>query len=390
MKNRTSVHRGKKGSAKHNDHDFMDEKKNVYRRSFYHVKSNEDNFSLERDELNFYEKMFSEQLNKQNEKYIAKRNYKRCKTMEEFYSSKRYQPTEEILQYGNAKSENIPDKKTFIAMVNEYEDWKISWSKSHGNHLHVLDWSGHFDETTPHAHERSIWSYIDEDGVRKISQEKSMELSGLELPDPDQPEGRHNNRGMTWTKMCREKWQDICEAHGFEVERKPLPVKRKNETVEAYQARVNREYFGDLQAREERLMKGFQDLARERKTLTTEKDFVKSLRKTNEDLQLELKKSKASYDSAKKTLEALISEPKTVKAQEPIDATLKAWMAIEHTNKNGERYTLEDKYNEWCKKQQVEQMSRDKWLKNVKQRASEVDMLLGLSDMGDVDDRSFS
>lgn len=234
-KNRVSVHRGKKGGTKHNDHDWKDDK-DVTVVSF-HVGD-----TLTESELNFYRERYAEMVERQNEKYMMKRNYSRCKTVEQIHDAGRYKPTEEIIQYGGFESDVMPSRDEFDTMVAEYVEFKREWSEAHGGHLQVLNYACHHDETTPHAHVREIWDYEDEDGVIKIGQEKAMEQAGLKLPNPDKPVGRNNNRGMTWTAMCREKWMDICEEHGFEVERVPNPRRGKGESIEDFQARMDRQY----------------------------------------------------------------------------------------------------------------------------------------------------
>lgn len=247
-KNRTSTHRGKSGSAKHNEHRFYEkDNRDTSLHSFIHQKDNKA-WDLTSDEMKFYER-YTQQLNEQNEKYLQQRQYKRVKSLEDFYNSKRYKPTEEILQYGHFGGD-VPDKETYEKMTKEYARRKVKWSKQHGNHLHVLDYANHYDEATPHTHLREIWDYKDDEGILRVSQEESMKRAGLELPDPSEPEGRYNNRSMTYTKICREMWQDICEQYGYEVERVPLENgRKKGETVAQYHARKGRE----LKAKEREL-----------------------------------------------------------------------------------------------------------------------------------------
>lgn len=244
-KNRTSTHRGKVGNAKHNEHRFYEDDKREVSGFVYY---GEEGMSLEESELDFY-KRYTQQLNEQNEKYLQQRQYKRVKSLEDFYNSKRYKPTEEILQYGHAGGD-VPDRDTYEKMTKEYARRKNEWSKQHGNHLHVLDYVNHYDEATPHTHLREIWDYADDEGILRVSQEEAMKRAGLDLPDPSKPEGRYNNRSMTYTKMCREMWQDICEQYGYEVERVPLENgRKKGETVAQYHARKGRE----LEAKEQEL-----------------------------------------------------------------------------------------------------------------------------------------
>lgn len=246
-KNRTSTHRGKSGSARHNEHrHYEKDDRDISLHSFIHQKENKA-WDLTFDEMKFYER-YTQQLNEQNEKYLQQRQYKRVKSLEDFYNSKRYRPTEEILQYGHAGGD-VPDRATYEKMTIEYARRKVEWSMKHGNHLHVLDYANHYDEATPHTHLREIWDYEDE-GILKVSQEESMKRAGLDLPDQSKPEGKYNNRAMTYTKMCREMWQDVCEQFGYEVERVPLENgRKKSETVAEYHARKGRE----LESREKDL-----------------------------------------------------------------------------------------------------------------------------------------
>lgn len=247
-KNRTSTHRGKSGSARHNEHRFYEkDNRNVSLHSFIHQKENKTG-DMTFDEMKFYER-YTQQLNEQNEKYKQQRQYKRVKSLEDFYNSKRYRPTEEILQYGHAGGD-VPDRETYEKMTKEYALRKVKWGKEHGNHLHVLDYANHYDEATPHTHLREIWDYQDDEGILRVSQEESMKRAGLDLPDPSKPEGQYNNRAMTYTKICREMWQDVCEQFGYAVERVPLENgRKKSETVAEYHARKGRE----LESREKDL-----------------------------------------------------------------------------------------------------------------------------------------
>lgn len=253
-KARTSTHRGKNGNAVHNNHEFMGKDKNI----FIYWKGSYKGFELsgktiEERELEFYTKVFTPMLEEQNDKYRAKRNYDRVKTIKDIYKSKRYRPTEEIIQYGGV-GDRVPDKDTYKKMIKEYYSKKEKLGKGY---LVVITSASHFDESTPHTHLREVWLYKDDKGIMRIGQEEALKRAGFELPNPNEPEGRYNNRLMTYTKACREAWQDICEAYGFEVERTPKPVKKRHQTVKEYQDDVSAKYFDaredDLKAREEGL-----------------------------------------------------------------------------------------------------------------------------------------
>lgn len=262
-KNRTSVHRGKAGNADHNKHDFKEDK-DVYWRSMLGNSEENKGCKLSEKEMEFYKQRYTVMLQEQNDRYKAKGNYSRVKTIKQLYESKRYKPTEEIIQYGHVGG-HVPDRDVFNKMLVDYIAWKQKWSAEHGAHLHTMNYATHFDEATPHAHVREIWDYT-ENGIAKLGQEKAMEQAGLELPDPSQPVGRFNNRGMTYTAMCRNKWQDICEEYGFEVEREPMPKKTKHKTVDEYQDAVNREYF---ERREQEMVQRENELLNREESLKT-------------------------------------------------------------------------------------------------------------------------
>lgn len=57
----------------------------------------------------------------------------------------------------------------------------------------------------------------DKDGHFIIAQEKALREAGIELPDPSKPEGRYNNRKITFDKMRREMFQEICLKHGLSM-----------------------------------------------------------------------------------------------------------------------------------------------------------------------------
>lgn len=296
MKQRASLHRGKCGNAKHNEHNFKGKNKNV---SICNFVNNETN--LTKSEIEFYKENYSEMLEKQNAKYIERRQYKRCKTIEDLYNSKRYKPTEEILQWGNVKTKNLPDKETFNQMVLEYCQGKIKWAEEHGEHLHILNVECHFDEETPHAHIREIWDYEDENGIKKIDQERGMEASGLTLPKPDKKIGQYNNRCMTFTSISRTFWQDILEEHGYEVERNPLPTRRKNESIEQYHDRLDREYFEEYQDK----IKTADEILKEFSVLTKKEYTKDNYKEISEDIKTLIKYTKGTLQEALKSMESI-------------------------------------------------------------------------------------
>ena len=87
-----------------------------------------------------------------------------------------------------------------------------------GDHVHVLDWALHLDESTPHIHERHVFDCENKYGEVAPQQEKTLEALGFELPDPDKPLSRRNNRKITFDAACRKMLFEIAKRHGLELE----------------------------------------------------------------------------------------------------------------------------------------------------------------------------
>ena len=49
-------------------------------------------------------------------------------------------------------------------------------------------------------------------------QEKALEALGFDLPDPDKPLSRRNNRKITFDTACRKMLFEITKRHGLELE----------------------------------------------------------------------------------------------------------------------------------------------------------------------------
>lgn len=214
---RVSLHGGRKGRAKHNDHDFesdhIDSKKSDENRYYFGVEDAENCFDAE---VKIFKDLYSETLEQQNEKYRKKGQYGRIRKIEDWIENSRYSCREEILQIGDMKSHASVDD--LEDCVLEYCQWK---EETFGKNMREVSVSIHVDEATPHAHDRCTWFYHDKNGVVKPGVAKAMEELGLDLPDPTAPVSATNNRMMTYTKMCRDKWQEICISHGFSIEREP-------------------------------------------------------------------------------------------------------------------------------------------------------------------------
>lgn len=226
----------------------------------YTAKTQEGKLTFQESELLYYTEHYQNALNVQNEKHLKARQKKRVKTMENWLDSPRYAPTETILRVGNV-DDGFVDRIALKKMTDDYIARLNKWSAEHNNCLHVLNYVLHADEyytdedteeeknSSTHVHIRYVWDYVDENGNLTIGCEKALEKAGYKLPHPDEKEGRHNNRIMSFTAEFRGVWQEIVKSYGFDVEIVPLPTKRRTKDKQTYVAekRAQKEIAKGLQ-----------------------------------------------------------------------------------------------------------------------------------------------
>lgn len=237
---RATIHNGRTShlgafTPKHNDRNFNI--KNAEHIDPERVKNNRywnwtgKEITFEDAEIAFYEKHISAHLEAQNSRYRAQRHAERAKTMDEYRRSPQTCPEEVILMIGKA-GDTIP-----ADMMARIIQEQINWEQQQFPGVKVLDVALHMDEQgAPHIHERRAWVYTDKDGNLAISQNKALEQMGIELPNPDRPRGRFNNRKQTFSKRCREHLLQICREHGLEIEEMPQEKSKSGRTLEDYQA----------------------------------------------------------------------------------------------------------------------------------------------------------
>lgn len=200
--------------------------------------------TFEAAEQAFYEKHIRKHLDTQNARYKAQRHAERAKTMDEYRKSPQTCPEEVILQIGK-RGDTIP-----ADMMARIIQEQINWEQRTFPGVKVLDVALHMDEQgAPHIHERRAWVYTDKDGNSAISQNKSLEQMGVELPNPDRPRGRFNNRKQTFSKRCREHLLQICREHGLEIEEIPQEKSRSGLSHVAYMTRQEEERAADAERR---------------------------------------------------------------------------------------------------------------------------------------------
>lgn len=238
---RATIHNGRTShlgafTPKHNDRNFninhaehIDPER-VKNNRYWNWTGNPET-TFEAAEQAFYEKHIRKHLDAQNARYKAQRHAERVKSMDEYRRSPQTCPEEVILQIGKL-GDTIP-----ADMMARIIQEQINWEQKQFPGVKVLNVALHMDEQgAPHIHERRAWVYTDKDGNTAISQNKSLEQMGVELPNPDRPRGRFNNRKQTFSKRCREHLLQICKEHGLEIEEIPQEKSQSGRTLEDYKA----------------------------------------------------------------------------------------------------------------------------------------------------------
>ena len=118
----------------------------------------------------------------------------------------------------NAKIRHTERNRTIEDLLNIVTEFINEFKAKFGEHVHVLDWALHLDESTPHIHERHVFDCKNKYGEVAPQQEKALEALGFELPDPDKPLSRRNNRKIAFDAACRKMLFEIAKRHGLELE----------------------------------------------------------------------------------------------------------------------------------------------------------------------------
>ena len=164
-------------------------------------------------ERQFYESRYTAFVESQNERNAKIRHTERNRTIPDLLSSHKTCPEETIYQLGTL--DEHASAEDLLNIVTEFiEEFKAKF----GDHVHVLDWALHLDESTPHIHERHVFDCENKYGEVAPQQEKALEALGFELPDPDKPLSRRNNRKITFDAACRKMLLEIAKRHGLELE----------------------------------------------------------------------------------------------------------------------------------------------------------------------------
>ncbi len=369
---------GRTYSTKHNDRNFSTEADNIDREKtsdnivwtwcdkFETLEDGSPLHSIDEAELVFYQERYGKQLAATNEKYKKARHKERVKSMDEWRKQVKHAPEEVITQIG--KMNDHPDLDLFTKCFQEYLDELEKWNRTHGNVMHILDWSLHQDEIgAPHTHIRRVWDYYNPRTKQfELGQEKALEAAGVPLPHPDKAPGRFNNRKMTFDAEMRIVWQNICKEHGLEIETIPLPKnevgmsldqkirqneeERRQKEIEAEQklkeAEKKQEELNQAQREQEilqeqlRIQKEQQD---KKQSEQNEKEIL--LQSKKESLETEkdsIEKSKAELEEKKQEAQKILNRESSVSTREK---------AVKQRETNADR--REKEQAEWIEKQKT-------------------------------------
>ena len=164
-------------------------------------------------ERQFYETHYTAFIESQNERNAKIRHTERNRSIPDLLSSRKTCPEETIYQLGTL--DEHASAEDLLNIVTEFiEEFKAKY----GEHVHVLDWALHLDESTPHIHERHVFDCENKYGEVAPQQEKALEALGFDLPDPAKPLSRRNNRKITFDAACRKMLFEIAKRHGLELE----------------------------------------------------------------------------------------------------------------------------------------------------------------------------
>ena len=329
-KPRVSRHNGRAGkhgfyNPKHNDRSFDVENadnicKNRTSLNLYwdcvnglrtHVENSTGQYpTFTQHEHDEYERRYGHYVAEQNKRNIKAGHAKRNRTVDDLLADARICPEETIYQIG--KEGDCPPPEVLTAIVTGFF---ATMEERFGEHIHVLDWALHLDETSPHIHARQVFDIVNRYGECEPKQEKALEALGIPLPEPDKKPSRVNNRKVTFDRICRELLLGICQEHGLSVETEAIYGGRKSREKNDYIIAAQREKIAELEKHNAELTADNERQSRLLAKTTTELD-KKQNQLADADTVLEAV-ADAAYDQAVKDI-ARIAVDETQKADQAI------------------------------------------------------------------------
>lgn len=228
-------------------------------------------YSFEQIERAYYHEHYGEYCEGQHERNRQSGHSSRDRSPDDLWKDKKTCPEESVIQIGTMEHSVPPEVLAKIA-AEFFEEFK----KRFGDHIHILDWSLHLDEATPHIHERHVFNCENRYGEIAPQQEKALEALGFDLPNPDQKPGKLNNRKMTFDAACRAMLFDICEKHGLHLDHEPEYSGRKYLEKQDYILMKQKE---KIAVQEEVRNEDFEIIADQRNTVLNDPHLIENGKK---------------------------------------------------------------------------------------------------------------
>ena len=243
-----------------------------------------------------YAQLFSESLSKQTERHIKGGHSERVRTMDQYRTAIRTCPEEILLQLGTREA--YADPQAFIKAVSR---WCQQMQATYGSHWRLLDGALHFDESTPHCHIRIVWTAEGKDGLQ-VSENQALKALGIQRPNPEQPEGKHNCPKQTFTRKSRELWIAAAREFGIEIEDIPEMPGKATRTKEEFVAQKIRKEIVELSKQCDQVRAEAVQADSERTALWEE---VADLQKTKGRLEAAVERLKAWLKPIQRLLDKL-------------------------------------------------------------------------------------
>lgn len=296
---------GKNGvfSPKHNDRNFnlepehIDENKSK-NNSYWMVY---DCKNFEECEKEFYKNNFSNALEKKNEKHIKSRHKERIKTIDDYRTSPLTCP-EETLYYIGDKSNTVDTN-----VLEEIIQKQLEWESEEFPDVKYLNIAIHRDEEgADHIHARKVYIAPDENGDLIVNQTKALANMGIERPDTSKPSSKFNNAKMTYTKLVREHFIELCKEYGLEIETEPKEKSKTGYSLEEYKLKNQEETFLNNADKKEKEFQALQDkLDAQEKSLDAREEALNAresdLTKKDRELQVKQKECDTKQSEALQT-----------------------------------------------------------------------------------------
>lgn len=187
-------------------------------------------------ELVTYNRLFKDTIKNQNDRHIATRHFNKQRDIIDYYTNKKTEPTESILQIGN-HNEYVAGNQ----LLDIYKDYVAKHNERYGKNILILNSAFHGDEpgAADHIHERKLFIGHNTHGELCFSKTQALKELGFDLPNQNEKESRYNNRLMQYTKECRELWIECCQSRGLDIE--IIPGDSSKHGLELAEYKANRE-----------------------------------------------------------------------------------------------------------------------------------------------------